>query len=833
MIDRAVVVALLVFCLVAQASLLGSAQDSGAAQQIGTLSEPGGILVTSSILPEYEDGALATFVRASLHPRPAAADFNGDGVTDICLPQITAPSGSGIRTPFVIAWGSEMDAPHSWGVGSFLELSSLAIPGLVAYGDFNEDGCADIATCLDTSGGEEEAESARVLLWLGSREDGFTESIGAFIEAGVYALRSLDADQDGHLDLLLLIENASGLTEIWVLPGNGDASFGAAIRSPSGMRYLTSDANLVVGDFNGDGAPDVAMASARASESIEFRMVTSLGDGTGSYVFTGDARLAFWPRALSTGDVNQDGRDDLLALHQYEERVDDEAGTRSFFIPDLTSVSVLFCTREGGPGPAVTSAFDLEHDPILFRAERGKDEIPVSLVVTDSRGLVLQIGVSKDGELGRPRAFSSASGSHSRCWVAGLADTNGDGRQDVFAQTYRREFVVRFGSEDGGFGTGWLAPPISTALPIYATDLAGPADFDNDGHLDLVFFSGEGVGVAFGDGCGAFSTFVLLVHEYGWSTATTGDFNGDGLADILIGTEYLRDQERTLQLYLNDGERDFLQAAPSAMPTDGPEDALQTTDRDVLGLRAGDVNRDGIDDALVCEADEAFILLGQATGSFARGHALSLLGSSVSQDEDPLHVSLHTPQLVDITGDAILDILGVATKRMEDRTIIWVGNDSGSFLLVAEIPCRDVFDWPHDLDADGYLDLVALGSWDAELGTFALHGEASGWMRAEPLAVEPWMGATAQLIGDLDGDGIPDFGEAWGSVLWIYLGTSGGGRGPRLQFCPNARGVFSQNISTPPSDYNGDGKLDIALAADQEIVIVLNAFGDTRQGEKK
>ena len=56
---------------------------------------------------------------------------------------------------------------------------------------------------------------------------------------------------DGHLDVLV---TSSVAASVAVLIGNGDATFQAALNYASGV----APQGLVVADFNGDGAPDIA-----------------------------------------------------------------------------------------------------------------------------------------------------------------------------------------------------------------------------------------------------------------------------------------------------------------------------------------------------------------------------------------------------------------------------------------------------------------------------------------------------------------------------------------------------------------------------------------------
>src|SRR5437868_4817182 len=82
----------------------------------------------------------------------------------------------------------------------------------------------------------------------------------------------------------------------WLL-GNGDGTFGAA------QDYAVSAISLVVGDFDGDGIPDLAVTTG-GSDSVSIL----LGNGDGTFqAAQGYALSRGTPRSIATGDFNGDG----------------------------------------------------------------------------------------------------------------------------------------------------------------------------------------------------------------------------------------------------------------------------------------------------------------------------------------------------------------------------------------------------------------------------------------------------------------------------------------------------------------------------------------------
>ncbi|MBU1048436.1 VCBS repeat-containing protein, partial [Candidatus Bipolaricaulota bacterium] len=286
--------------------------------------------------------------------------------------------------------------------------------------------------------------------------------------------------------------------------------------------------------------------------------------------------------------------------------------------------------------------------------------------------------------------------------------------------------------------------------------------------------------------------------------------------------------DNKLCLFLNEGDRRLSRSSKS-IPSLVSSPSATTYGEDVIRLLTGDLNEDAIDDVVVCESDETYVLLGDIESGLIRGESLTLSPKRItSANERQAGISLFTPILMDINADGHLDLVGVDTSSVPVRTLVWLGDGTGEFTDVAEYPYRHLFGWPSDTNGDGYDDILA---WHIESGYHVLLGGSDGLLHPEVIEIEPWKGIGANLIGDLNGDGQADFAEAWGMVLWLYLGEGWGDRGERLQFAPHAEGQFSYDVTTIAGDFNGDGRPDIALPSHYQISIILNRFPETRDRE--
>src|SRR5262249_17234524 len=85
----------------------------------------------------------------------------------------------------------------------------------------------------------------------------------------------------------------------------------------SSYGFTTTPTSVAVGDFNGDGKPDVAAGDAGTNN------VVVLGnDGSGSFTWiTSPSSGGASPLTLAVGDFNNDGKQDLVAANYFSDTV--------------------------------------------------------------------------------------------------------------------------------------------------------------------------------------------------------------------------------------------------------------------------------------------------------------------------------------------------------------------------------------------------------------------------------------------------------------------------------------------------------------------------------
>src|SRR5580658_1461238 len=179
-----------------------------------------------------------------------AADFNGDGLLDLAW-------GSG--TTVSVALGN--------GNGTFQTATTSTVTGTVnilAAGDFNNDGKPDVAA-QTTSG---------VNILLGKGDGTVLTPIYTALSTCPNGLAVADFNGDGNLDVATT-DDCSGTPGVSVMLGTGTGALGTA--KVYSTQSASTGAYMTTGDFNGDGRPDLAVASYGTTVSVLLNYASTTG----------------------------------------------------------------------------------------------------------------------------------------------------------------------------------------------------------------------------------------------------------------------------------------------------------------------------------------------------------------------------------------------------------------------------------------------------------------------------------------------------------------------------------------------------------------------------
>jgi archaellum component FlaF (FlaF/FlaG flagellin family) len=163
----------------------------------------------------------------------------------------------------------------------------------VAIGDFNGDGNLDFASVGST-----------LMLFLGNGDGTFQPQI-SIPSTGGTSVAAGDFNGDGKLDLVF-----ADYPNVSVVLGNGDGTFQSPITSPAGY-----DGHIRVADFNGDGILDI-VAINFFTDFLDAGFSVQLGNGDGTFQAPVYYAAGVYPYNIFVGDFNGDGAPDLAIPSQ-------------------------------------------------------------------------------------------------------------------------------------------------------------------------------------------------------------------------------------------------------------------------------------------------------------------------------------------------------------------------------------------------------------------------------------------------------------------------------------------------------------------------------------
>jgi hypothetical protein len=326
-----------------------------------------------------------------------------------------------------------------------------------------------------------------------------------------------------------------------------------------------------IGDINGDSFDDIAVNSSNSKETGKVYIFHGSDSGVDANaavsIEPSDPGIgaSFGAAISGRADLNGDGYDDLVIGSPNDD--DDYENSGSIYVYygssvglDLDSeVKIYPSDRDTSDrfGSALATAGDLNNDgygDVLIGA-------PYAL---DNQGSVYVFYGSATGLMTTESLKITASDANNAEYfgksVAGVGDINGDGHGDLLigapyddsSGSDSGSVYIYYGSDTGGFIEQKLVAFDGDHNDRYGSALSASGDLDGDGFADVVIGSGvvdgdkiEDVGAAYvyyGSTNGLDEAFgVKIIREtmeelrFGSSLSSAGDVDADGFDDLIIG----------------------------------------------------------------------------------------------------------------------------------------------------------------------------------------------------------------------------------------------------------------------------------------------------------
>lgn len=675
------------------------------------------------------------------------------------------------------------------------------------------DGEGELSFAISVDGAVPQRESAHSLLLINESQRFRYDGLKVWDRTGRMLSARMDVVKN---DILLRVDDRDAQYPITIDPLLTNAA-DTTFFQPQATAAFGYDI-AVVGDVDGDGFQDTVIAAnsfngpAGTNEGAWFLYLGSAGATNATPDFSymsGQIDAELGSSVAGVGDVNGDGfADFVVGAELYDAGQSDEG------------VVLLFL---GG------AAFNAIPDATL--------------------------------EVNQAAAYFGHS-------VSGAGDVNGDGYADVVigangfdggATNSGAAFLYLGGA--GAFNTTFDATMIVGSSDVRAgSSVAGVGDVDNDGFSDFVVGApeyeqgavtetNEGAaflyrgGVTFNSVADAHYQINQAEARLGTSLSGAGDVNGDGFADIIIGSpRYDNDQTNEGRAYIYFGA-----AAPSANPVANVTLELTQADAD-FGAQvesAGDVNGDGYADVLVAapsydngESNEGLVSVYLGGSSFSTTaykelesnqidafSGASLASGDVNRDgyaDVLIGMPLFDGSSTD-TGQVQLFLGGPLLPDTAREGLVYSGQVSGQHGHSVATG---------DVNGDGFSDLV-VGAYGFDAGqtnsgrVSIYFGSAGGFSTSADIVLGGQLASerfgASVAVGDVNRDGLGDLligapfaslGQTEEGVAYIFLSDAGSFSNPPDVTLQNnqANASFGASVAFA-GDINGDGNNDVLVGA--------------------
>jgi hypothetical protein len=327
-----------------------------------------------------------------------------------------------------------------------------------------------------------------------------------------------DIDAKNGIDLITGNDTGENGPSLSILLNRGDGTFQAEVR-----KNLDASRDLLqavaAGDFNGDGATDIAVAiddlSIFPTQTV---VLVFRNNGSGQLLAPDEYPLhGFFPECLEAADVNNDGVLDLVVCHSTSDSGEGllsvltgraNGGTPSGLFDSGVDVKV-------GTTPSTIVVGDVDGD--------GRNDVVVG--DSDRRRVFVLYGTGGAGLFAAPVALVDVDAPS----ALRIREAPGDPFPEILVTSLASSQVLILRQT----ASRVFAPAVPMAVSRPSSDM-GVADFDGDGTTDLALLSPVGgeLNIWYGTANGGFSFGETVSVDDAANSLSVADLNQDGKPDV-------------------------------------------------------------------------------------------------------------------------------------------------------------------------------------------------------------------------------------------------------------------------------------------------------------
>ncbi len=756
----------------------------------------------------------------------ALADIDGDGRTDIVIAQRFYDRVEVLRNT---------GSPGVFSFDNAVTFTTPDDPYDVSVGDMDGDGRPDLAVANngDASISVFRNTSSSGSITMDSRQD------LAVPATGNYAVKVDDLNGDGRNDLVALnyLNNA-----LYIFRGTGSTG-SISFDTRADLATGSSPAECALGDYNGDGRPDIAIANQGMAQ-IQVRLNNSATTSIGFSAAVNFSALANGTNIVAA-DIDGDGKTDIASVHVITNKLSlfrndplgQISGAASVAVSGTTTLSNS--TAGGSWSSSNTAVATVSATGVVTGVAAGTVTITYSgraTTLTAENSATKAIIVTSQPVIS---SFSPAAGyPGSTVTISGsgfdAVKTNnivffGQVKATVTSATAttlqvtvptgfsfgsisvlnatnslvgysNKYFVASYNNAPYEPGKVNFATRIDSATAAFP-NASRMADFDGDGKVDVVGPSFNGGSIYVYQNTGSpgtisFASRITLTASGGPFKLEVGDLDGDGKPDIAVPCR----SANTVTLFRNTSTAGAISFAAAVVVsvTGGPS-----------SIAIDDVDGDGKADIVVARQSINKISVFRGAGT------VGPFSLAASTDMDVVSA----PQYVttcDIDGDGQPDIASCGYASSSQSSVFRNKSTPGNIVMAARqtFPCNDRT--THiafaDLDGDSRAEMM-ITELDNNVVSVYKNTSAPDTISFDAAMAINTNSLPADLgVADFDGDGKVDIvvGNSGNNNMSLLINTSSGGSisfASRVDFA-----APTGTYGTSTGDLDGDGLPDIAVA---------------------